>query len=60
MAWVVRPPETVKTGEVFSVTYSVTARDSFYHWAVENHIFTHRLIHLLYWVTTGYTGMKPD
>ncbi|KAI3376433.1 hypothetical protein L3Q82_016448 [Scortum barcoo] len=33
MAWVVRPPETVKSGEVFSVTYSVTAGDSFYHWA---------------------------
>ncbi|TKS93326.1 Atrial natriuretic peptide receptor 2 [Collichthys lucidus] len=44
MAWVVRPPETVKTDEVFSVTYSVTARDSFYHWAVENHIFTHSSI----------------
>lgn len=46
MAWVVRPPETVKTGEVFSVTYSVTARDSFYHWAIDNHIFTNRLVHL--------------
>ncbi|AWO97321.1 Guanylate cyclase [Scophthalmus maximus] len=40
MAWVLRPPETVKSGEVFSVTYSVTAQDSFYHWAIENHIFT--------------------
>ncbi|XP_041821707.1 atrial natriuretic peptide receptor 1-like [Chelmon rostratus] len=44
MAWVVRPPETVKTGEVFSVTYSVTARDSFYHWAIDNHIFTNSSI----------------
>ncbi|XP_020567060.1 membrane guanylyl cyclase isoform X1 [Oryzias latipes] len=40
MAWVVRPPELVKSGEVFSVTYSVTARDSFYDWAIQNHIFT--------------------
>ncbi|KAM7366688.1 hypothetical protein PAMP_016103 [Pampus punctatissimus] len=44
MAWVVRPPESIKSGEVFSVTYSVTAQDSFYHWAVENHIFTHSSI----------------
>ncbi|XP_056884431.1 atrial natriuretic peptide receptor 1-like isoform X3 [Takifugu flavidus] len=44
MAWVVRPPETVKSGEVFSVTYSVTVRDHFYRWAVENHIFTHSSI----------------
>uniref|UniRef100_H3CDA0 Guanylate cyclase n=1 Tax=Tetraodon nigroviridis TaxID=99883 RepID=H3CDA0_TETNG len=42
MAWVLRPPETVKSGEVFSVTYSVTVPDRFYAWAVENHIFTHR------------------
>ncbi|XP_075891647.1 atrial natriuretic peptide receptor 1 [Nelusetta ayraudi] len=44
MAWVVRPPETVKTGEAFNVTYSVTARDSFYQWAVQNQIFTNRSI----------------
>ncbi|XP_071314975.1 uncharacterized protein [Trachinotus anak] len=44
MAWVVRPPETVKSSEVFSVTYSVTAQDFFYQWAVENHIFTHSSI----------------
>ncbi|KAG7232193.1 hypothetical protein INR49_009452 [Caranx melampygus] len=44
MAWVVRPPETVKSGEVFSVTYSVTAQDFFYQWAVDNHIFTHSSI----------------
>ncbi|KAM8900046.1 atrial natriuretic peptide receptor 1 isoform 2-T2 [Spinachia spinachia] len=41
MSWVERPPETVKSGEFFSVTYSVTATDSFYFWAVENHIFPH-------------------
>ncbi|XP_035989325.1 atrial natriuretic peptide receptor 1 [Fundulus heteroclitus] len=40
MAWVVRPPELVKTGEMFTVTYSVTARDSFYQWAVQNGVFT--------------------
>uniref|UniRef100_A0A3Q3B0S8 Guanylate cyclase n=1 Tax=Kryptolebias marmoratus TaxID=37003 RepID=A0A3Q3B0S8_KRYMA len=39
MAWVLRPPELVKTGQVFTVIYSVTARDSFYRWAVQNHIF---------------------
>lgn len=45
MAWVIRPPETVKSGEVFTVIYSVTAQDSFYDWAMKNNIFTHRLIH---------------
>uniref|UniRef100_A0A672ZB34 Guanylate cyclase n=2 Tax=Sphaeramia orbicularis TaxID=375764 RepID=A0A672ZB34_9TELE len=44
MAWVVRPPEMIKSGEVFSVTYSVTAQDSFYHWAIDNNIFTHSSI----------------
>uniref|UniRef100_A0A3B3ZJ72 Guanylate cyclase n=1 Tax=Periophthalmus magnuspinnatus TaxID=409849 RepID=A0A3B3ZJ72_9GOBI len=44
MAWIVRPPETVKSGEVFSVTYSVTAHDHFYQWAVDNKIFTHSSI----------------
>uniref|UniRef100_A0A3P8UZ15 Guanylate cyclase n=1 Tax=Cynoglossus semilaevis TaxID=244447 RepID=A0A3P8UZ15_CYNSE len=44
MAWVVRPPEEVKSGEMFSVTYSVTAQDSFYEWAVEKNIFTHSSI----------------
>ncbi|XP_024144591.1 atrial natriuretic peptide receptor 1 [Oryzias melastigma] len=44
MAWVVRPPELVKSGEVFSVTYSVTARDSFYDWAITNSIFTQSYI----------------
>lgn len=47
MSWVVRPPETVKVGEVFSVTYSVTARNSFYDWAVQNHIFTNRSVILV-------------
>uniref|UniRef100_A0A8C6M646 Guanylate cyclase n=1 Tax=Nothobranchius furzeri TaxID=105023 RepID=A0A8C6M646_NOTFU len=42
MSWVVRPPELVKTGEVFSVTYSVTAHESFYRWAVQNRIFSQR------------------
>lgn len=42
MAWVLRPPETVKSGEVFSVTYSVTVPDGFYAWAVQKRIFTHR------------------
>ncbi|XP_034020171.1 atrial natriuretic peptide receptor 1-like [Thalassophryne amazonica] len=41
MAWLVRPPETVKSGHMFSVTYSVKARGSFYQWAVDNHVFTH-------------------
>lgn len=44
MAWVVRPPELVKSGEVFTVIYSVTAQDSFYDWAMKNNIFTLRLI----------------
>ncbi|XP_077444926.1 atrial natriuretic peptide receptor 1 isoform X2 [Stigmatopora argus] len=39
MAWVLRPPETVTSGQVFSVVYSVSARDSFYGWAVDNDIF---------------------
>ncbi|KAM9827307.1 atrial natriuretic peptide receptor 1 [Neosynchiropus ocellatus] len=44
MAWVMRPPEVVKSGQPFYVTYSVTARDSFYHWAVRERIFTHSSI----------------
>ncbi|XP_005754328.1 atrial natriuretic peptide receptor 1 [Pundamilia nyererei] len=40
MAWVLRPPELIKSGEVFSVIYSVTTQDSFYHWAVQNRVFT--------------------
>ncbi|XP_071235120.1 atrial natriuretic peptide receptor 2 [Salvelinus alpinus] len=41
MAWVVRPPEEVISGDVFSVTYSVTAQDSFYQWAMDHDIFPH-------------------
>ncbi|KAM4611664.1 LOW QUALITY PROTEIN: atrial natriuretic peptide receptor 2 [Polymixia lowei] len=44
MSWIIRPPETVKSGEVFSVTYSVSAQDSFYRWAVDNQVFTHSSI----------------
>uniref|UniRef100_A0A3Q2Y5M5 Guanylate cyclase n=1 Tax=Hippocampus comes TaxID=109280 RepID=A0A3Q2Y5M5_HIPCM len=44
MAWVLRPPETVKSGEVFSVVYSVSVHDSFYSWAVDNRIFPHSSI----------------
>ncbi|KAM4537078.1 atrial natriuretic peptide receptor 1 [Odontesthes bonariensis] len=44
MAWIVRPPEVVKSGEVFSVSYSVTARDSFYLWAVQHNVFSHSSI----------------
>ncbi|XP_061566805.1 atrial natriuretic peptide receptor 2 [Cololabis saira] len=39
MSWVLRPPEEVKSGEPFSVVYSVSARDSFYQWAVQNQVF---------------------
>uniref|UniRef100_A0AAY4EXF1 Guanylate cyclase n=1 Tax=Denticeps clupeoides TaxID=299321 RepID=A0AAY4EXF1_9TELE len=39
MAWVQRPPEKVTDGEEFNVTYSVTATDSFYEYAVRNKIF---------------------
>ncbi|KAF4083383.1 hypothetical protein AMELA_G00140560 [Ameiurus melas] len=38
MAWVQRPPEKVTDGEEFNVTYSVTASDSFYEYAVKNRI----------------------
>ncbi|XP_053716281.1 atrial natriuretic peptide receptor 1-like [Synchiropus splendidus] len=44
MAWVMRPPEVVKSGQPFYVTYSVTAQDSFYHWAVKEGVFTHSSI----------------
>lgn len=54
MAWVVRPPEEVKSGEMFSVTYSVTAQDSFYEWAVEKNIFTHR------YHTLGFMDQTPE
>lgn len=39
MAWIQRPPEKVTDGEEFNVTYSVTASDSFYEYAVQNKIF---------------------
>lgn len=42
MAWVQRPPEKVTEGEEFNVTYSVTAADSFYDYAVKNEIFQFR------------------
>lgn len=42
MAWVQRPPEKVTEGEEFNVTYSVTAADSFYEYAVKNKIFQFR------------------
>ncbi|XP_061540159.1 LOW QUALITY PROTEIN: atrial natriuretic peptide receptor 2-like [Phycodurus eques] len=39
MAWVQRPPEKVTNGEEFNVSYTVTAADSFYDYAVRNRIF---------------------
>ncbi|XP_019936285.1 atrial natriuretic peptide receptor 2-like [Paralichthys olivaceus] len=39
MAWVQRPPEKVTNGEEFNVSYTVTAADSFYEYAVRNKIF---------------------
>ncbi|XP_068447601.1 atrial natriuretic peptide receptor 2-like [Clinocottus analis] len=39
MAWVQRPPEKVTNGEEFNVSYTVTASDSFYEYAVKNQIF---------------------
>uniref|UniRef100_A0A673A593 Guanylate cyclase n=1 Tax=Sphaeramia orbicularis TaxID=375764 RepID=A0A673A593_9TELE len=39
MAWVQRPPEKVTDGEEFNVSYTVTASDSFYEYAVRNKIF---------------------
>ncbi|CAG08073.1 unnamed protein product [Tetraodon nigroviridis] len=39
MAWVQRPPEKVTNGEEFNVSYTVTASDSFYDYAVRNRIF---------------------
>ncbi|KAJ3585273.1 hypothetical protein NHX12_013994 [Muraenolepis orangiensis] len=41
MSWVVRPPEEVKSGQVFSVTYTVSAHDTFYDWAIKKDIFPH-------------------
>ncbi|XP_071995528.1 atrial natriuretic peptide receptor 1-like [Engystomops pustulosus] len=42
MAWVLRPPAKVSTGETFDVIYSVTASDDFYQYAVTNGILSHR------------------
>uniref|UniRef100_A0A3Q1JJI2 Guanylate cyclase n=1 Tax=Anabas testudineus TaxID=64144 RepID=A0A3Q1JJI2_ANATE len=39
MAWVQRPPQKITTGEEFNVSYTVTASDSFYEYAVRNKIF---------------------
>ncbi|XP_061883846.1 atrial natriuretic peptide receptor 2-like isoform X2 [Entelurus aequoreus] len=39
MAWVQRPPEKVSNGEEFNVSYTVTASDAFYDYAVTNNIF---------------------
>lgn len=39
MAWVQRPPDKVTNGEEFNVSYTVTASDSFYDYAVRNRIF---------------------
>ncbi|KAF4078408.1 hypothetical protein AMELA_G00198840 [Ameiurus melas] len=44
MAWVLRPPEKVLSGEEFNVIYSVTVNDKFYRWAVEHDVFIHRSI----------------
>ncbi|XP_059841196.1 uncharacterized protein LOC132402335 [Hypanus sabinus] len=41
MSWVDRPPEKVRSGEEFNVTYSVSASDGFYHMAVTNGILKH-------------------
>ncbi|XP_028299793.1 atrial natriuretic peptide receptor 2-like [Gouania willdenowi] len=39
MAWVKRPPEKITKGEEFNVSYTVTASDSYYDYAVKNKIF---------------------
>ncbi|CAL8378412.1 unnamed protein product [Boreogadus saida] len=44
MSWIVRPPEEVKSGQVFSVTYTVTAHDAFYDWAIKKDVFPHSSI----------------
>ncbi|KAM3936775.1 atrial natriuretic peptide receptor 1-like [Leptodactylus fuscus] len=42
MAWVVRPPAKVRSGETFDVIYSVSVSDDFYMYAVTNGILSHR------------------
>ncbi|KAK3547651.1 hypothetical protein QTP86_026315 [Hemibagrus guttatus] len=44
MAWVLRPPEKVLSGEEFNVIYSITVNDEFYQWAVDHDLFIHRSI----------------
>ncbi|KAK1803523.1 hypothetical protein P4O66_020742 [Electrophorus voltai] len=44
MAWVLRPPDKVLSGEDFNVIYSISVREEFYQWAVDNNIFVHRSI----------------
>ncbi|XP_032883737.1 atrial natriuretic peptide receptor 2-like [Amblyraja radiata] len=41
MSWVVRPPEKVRSGEEFNVTYAVSASNAFYEMAVKNGILKH-------------------
>ncbi|XP_064416178.1 atrial natriuretic peptide receptor 1-like [Latimeria chalumnae] len=38
MAWIVRPPEKIASGQEFNVTYSVSVSDDFYDWAVKQGI----------------------
>ncbi|CAH2224174.1 atrial natriuretic peptide receptor 2-like [Pelobates cultripes] len=40
MSWVHRPPEKAFSGETFDVTYSVSASDEFYQFAVRNRILS--------------------
>ncbi|KAM8960519.1 atrial natriuretic peptide receptor 1-like [Pelodytes ibericus] len=41
MSWIQRPPEKAVSGELFDVSYSVSASDEFYHYAVTNGILSH-------------------
>lgn len=70
MAWVQRPPEKVTNGEEFNVSYTVTASDSFYDYAVRNRIFQFRWAPLVgsAWSlsalpdksTTTFTDKRPE
>ncbi|XP_051869123.1 atrial natriuretic peptide receptor 2-like [Pristis pectinata] len=44
MSWVDRPPEKVRSGEEFNVTYAVSVSDSFYQMAVTNGILKYSYI----------------
>ncbi|KAM9445849.1 atrial natriuretic peptide receptor 1 [Clarias gariepinus] len=44
MAWVLRPPEKILSGEEFNVIYSITVNEEFYQWAVDHNLFIHRSI----------------